>query len=53
MTSIRYTLLFTIELLHRFFADLQFPDGSIVPSVHTAKLLKNNRVVVKQVEHRL
>ncbi len=53
MTSIRYTLLFTIELLHRFFADLQFPDGSIVPSVQTAELLKNNRVVVKQVEHRL
>lgn len=53
MTNIKYSLLFTIELLHKFFTSQLCPDFTIVPAAQTAALLQGYKMVAKQYEHQL
>lgn len=53
MTSIKYNLLFTLELLHAFNANRLCTDFVIVPSAKTAAVLGGYKMVVKQYENKL
>ena len=53
MTSVKYNLLFTIELLHKFFTNALCTDFIIQPSVQTAALLKGYKIVAKQYDNML
>lgn len=53
MTSIKYNLLFTIELLHTFFTNGRCPDFIIQPSPQTASLLNGYKIVAKQFDNKL
>ncbi len=48
MTSINYNLLFSIELLHKFFANGRCNDFTITPSAQTSDLLQGYKIVAKQ-----
>jgi len=53
MTSITYSLLFTVELLHRYFASQACIDFTIIPSAQTAVVLEGQRMLVKQYDNKL
>ena len=48
MTSINYNLLFSIELLHNYFANGRCNDFTITPSAQTSALLQGYKIVAKQ-----
>ncbi|MDQ2751607.1 MAG: hypothetical protein M3R72_01125, partial [Bacteroidota bacterium] len=47
MTSINYNLLFSVELLHQFFANGKCNDFTIVPSTQTRADLQGYKIVAK------
>ncbi len=53
MTSVNYNLLFTIELLHKFFASGQCSDFIIQPSPQTASIFAGNKIIAKQYDNAL
>ncbi len=53
MTSIQYNPLFTLELLHKFYANGACIDFTIQPSAQTAFLLRGNNIIAKQYQHEL
>lgn len=53
MINIRYDTLFTIELLHSFFANGRCPDFIIRPSPQTDAALKGYKITTKQFENTL
>jgi hypothetical protein len=53
MTEVKFGILFTIELLHKFFADQLCDDFTIAPSALTAQLLNGHRILVKQYQNQL
>ncbi|MEO8416251.1 MAG: hypothetical protein ABI472_21500 [Ginsengibacter sp.] len=48
MIDIKYGQLFSVELLHKYTADKNCNDFTIVPSLSTQQLLKNYRIIAKQ-----
>jgi hypothetical protein len=53
MISIDYNYLFTVELLHKYFASGLCNDFTIIPSSATQASLANNRILVKQYGNKL
>ncbi len=53
MTSLQFNTLFTIELLHSFFANGQCNDFIIQPSAQTAAVLRGYKMVAKQFDNKL
>jgi hypothetical protein len=49
----QYEILFTVELLHKFFADQLCPDLSIAPSQLTTQVMNGHRVLTKSCNHQL
>jgi hypothetical protein len=45
--ELQYEILFTVELLHKFFADQLCPDFSITPSQLTMQVMNGHRMVAK------
>lgn len=53
MIASKYGILFTVELLHKFFADQLCRDFSIVPSAQTKEVLAGHKIIAKQYDNRL
>ncbi len=53
MTSITYSFLFTVELLHKFSASQACTDFTIIPSAQTASVLEGHKMLVKQYDNKL
>ena len=53
MTSITYSFLFTVELLHKFSASQACTDFTIIPSAQTASVLEGHKMIVKQYDNKL
>jgi hypothetical protein len=53
MTDINYGILFTLELLHKYFTSQLCNDFSIIPSLQTQRILNGNRIIVKQYDNTL
>jgi len=53
MTDLKFGILFTIELLHKFFTDQLCRDFTITPSALTAQALNGHKIIVKQYQHQL
>ena len=53
MTDTKYGILFTLELLHRYFTDQSCNDFIIKPSAKTQQTLNGHKIIVKQYEHQL
>lgn len=53
MIDVKYGMLFTIELLHKYFTSQLCKDFTIIPSGQTQNVLKGNRIVVKQYDNTL
>jgi hypothetical protein len=50
--TLQYEILFTTELLHKFFTDELCPDLSIVPSAETVQLLGGRRIMIRSAQNR-
>ena len=48
MTDTKYGILFTLELLHKYFADGASNDFIITPSQRTQSILNGNKIITKQ-----
>ena len=53
MIDINFDGLFTIELLHKYFADNLCPDFTITPSGKSGPVINGHKVVVKQYQNKL
>lgn len=53
MTNTKYSLLFTVELLHKYFKDRLCTDFNIIPSEQTKEVLNGYKLVAKQYMNRL
>jgi hypothetical protein len=53
MINVDFGNLFTVELLHQFYANLLCPDFSITPSVKTQQVLNNHKAIAKQYKNQL
>jgi hypothetical protein len=53
MIDTKYGILFTLELLHKFYTDQSCNDFVIKPSTQTAQILNGHKIVVKQYENQL
>jgi hypothetical protein len=53
MIDINFDNLFTVELLHKYFADQLCPVFSITPSRSTLSLINGHKIIVKQYHHKL
>jgi len=53
MIDIKYGILFTVELLHKYFADGFCDDFAISPSQQTQKVLSGNKMQAKQYDNTL
>lgn len=53
MIDTKYGILFTLELLHRFFTDQSCNDFIIKPSAQTVQVLNGHKIIAKQYEHQL
>lgn len=53
MIDIKYGILFTVELLHKYFADGYCDDFTITPSQRTQKILDGNKILAKQYDNSL
>lgn len=53
MTSIKYNMLFTLELLHGYYANRLCTDFVIMPSAKTAAVLQGYKMIAKQYENSL
>ncbi|MCW3110245.1 MAG: hypothetical protein JWQ09_4751 [Segetibacter sp.] len=53
MTDTKYDLLFTLELLHKYFKDQLCTDFIISPSDKTKEVLDGHKIIAKQYKHQL
>ena len=53
MIDVNFTGLFTVELLHKFYADQLCPDFNITPSNATTSSINGHKMVVKQYQNKL
>ncbi|TWJ02449.1 hypothetical protein JN11_01422 [Mucilaginibacter frigoritolerans] len=53
MIDVNFVGLFTVELLHKFFADQLCPDFIITPSDATTSSMNGHKMVVKQYQNKL
>lgn len=53
MTDTKYSLLFTLQLLHKYFKDEACPDFIIIPSDKTKEVLDGRKIIAKQYKHQL
>lgn len=53
MIDINFEGLFTIELLHKYFADKLCPDFTITPSSKSVPVIKGHKAIVKQYQNKL
>jgi len=53
MIDIKYGILFTVQLLHKYFADGNCNDFTITPSQRTQKVLSGNKILAKQYDNSL
>jgi hypothetical protein len=53
MIDTKFGILFTLELLHKFFTDQLCRDFVITPSALTAQVLNGHKIIVKQYQHQL
>lgn len=51
MTDTKYNLLFTLELLHKYFKDQLCADFMITPSDKTKEVLDGHKMIAKQYKH--
>jgi len=53
MTDTKYGILFTVELLHKYFVDTNCDDFSITPSQRTQSFMSGNKILAKQYDNKL
>lgn len=53
MVETKYGVLFKLELLHRYYAQLSCPDFSIRPSLQTKAVLAGQQIIAKPYGHQL
>lgn len=53
MTVTKYNLIFTLELLHKYFKDQECSDFIISPSDKTREILNGHKIIAKQYKHQL
>ncbi len=51
MIDAKYGILFTIDLLHKFYANQFCTDFIITPSLQTSEILRGHKIIAKQYEH--
>lgn len=51
MIDIKYGILFTVELMHKYFADGNCDDFTVTPSHRTQKVLGGNNILAKQYDN--